>query len=302
MRKCMDWKSVKFDWNRARAFLVTAEEGSLSAASRALGIAQPTLGRQVSALEEELGVALFERVGRGLELTPTGAELAEHVRIMGDAASRVSLMATGKSQTLEGNVCISTFEYLAAHVLPEIIAKLHAAAPGLEIEITASNEISDLKRREADIGIRTGQPSQADLIAKKVKEAPFCLYAAKSYLDRVGRPKTKKDLETLKYIGFDNAQGFADTLKQFYDVTIPPSQFPVLSANQIVHWELVKQGIGVGPMGQKVGDAERSVERVMPDLPPITGPIWLVAHRELRTSRRVRFVFDFLADALQKAL
>ena len=67
MQECMDWTSVNFDWNRARAFLVTAEEGSLSAAARALNMAQPTLGRQVSAIEEELGVTLFERVGRGLE-------------------------------------------------------------------------------------------------------------------------------------------------------------------------------------------------------------------------------------------
>ena len=191
---------------------------------------------------------------------------------------------------------------MAAHVLPAIIAKLHQAAPGIEIEITASNEISDLKRREADIGIRTGQPNQPDLIAKKIKEAPFCLYAASSYLDRVGRPKTTKDLEKLKYIGFDDSQGFADTLKQFYGLDIPPSKFPVLSSNQIVHWELVKQGLGVGPMGMKVGDAEPGVERVLKDLPPIEGPIWLVSHRELRTSRRVRFVFDFLADALQDAL
>ncbi|MDH3432443.1 MAG: LysR family transcriptional regulator, partial [Gammaproteobacteria bacterium] len=75
----MDWRSVDFDWNRARAFLVTAEEGSLSAAARALGMTQPTLGRQVTALETELGVALFERGGRGLELTPSGLDLLEHV-------------------------------------------------------------------------------------------------------------------------------------------------------------------------------------------------------------------------------
>ena len=86
MHICMDWRSVRFDWNRARAFLVTAEEGSLSAAARALGMAQPTLGRQVEALQDELGVVLFERTGRGLELTPSGLELLEHVRTMGEAA------------------------------------------------------------------------------------------------------------------------------------------------------------------------------------------------------------------------
>ena len=95
MRFCMDWQSVKFDWNRARAFLVTAEEGSLSAAARALGMTQPTLGRQVTALEQELGVVLFERGGHGLVPTPSGLELVEHVRVMADAANRVSLTASG---------------------------------------------------------------------------------------------------------------------------------------------------------------------------------------------------------------
>ena len=97
MQLRMDWRSVKFDWNRARAFLVTAEEGSLAAAARALRMNQPTLGRQVAALEEELGMVLFNRSGRGLELTPGGLELIEHVRAMGDAANRLSLTASGQA-------------------------------------------------------------------------------------------------------------------------------------------------------------------------------------------------------------
>src|SRR6187397_415258 len=103
----MDWRSSKFDWNRARAFLVTAEEGSLSAAARALRMTQPTLGRQVRALEEELGIALFERVGRGLTLTASGLELLDHVRGMGESANRVALSASGQSQTIEGPICIT---------------------------------------------------------------------------------------------------------------------------------------------------------------------------------------------------
>src|SRR5688500_1881638 len=102
----MEWRSLRFDWNRARAFLATAEEGSLSAAARALGMTQPTLGRQVTALEEELGIALFERVGRGLTLTAGGLDLLDHVRGMGEAASRLSLSAAGQSQTIEGSITI----------------------------------------------------------------------------------------------------------------------------------------------------------------------------------------------------
>jgi DNA-binding transcriptional LysR family regulator len=150
----MDWRSVKFDWNRARAFLVTAEEGSLSAAARALGMAQPTLGRQVDALEQELGVVLFERVGRGFTLTPSGLELLDHVRAMGDAANRVSLTAAGQSQSIEGKICIAASETYAAILLPPIIAKLRQVEPGIHIEIVASTKASDLLRREADIAIR----------------------------------------------------------------------------------------------------------------------------------------------------
>src|SRR5438105_14572604 len=160
MRLCMDWRSVKFDWNRARAFLVTAEEGSLSAAARALGMAQPTLGRQVDALEAELGVVLFERVGRGFTLTPSGLELLEHVRSMGDAANRVSLAAAGQSQTIEGTICIAASEVHAALLLPPIVRKLRMAQPGIHIEIVASSSASDLRRREADIAIRNFAPSE----------------------------------------------------------------------------------------------------------------------------------------------
>ncbi|MEO1276348.1 MAG: LysR family transcriptional regulator, partial [Pseudomonadota bacterium] len=103
----MNWQRVAFDWNQAKAFLATAETGSLSAAARALGLSQPTLSRQVAALEADLGVALFERIGRSLSLTGPGLELVEHVRAMGEAAGRVSLVAAGRSDAIEGRVSIS---------------------------------------------------------------------------------------------------------------------------------------------------------------------------------------------------
>ena len=140
----MDWRSIKFDWNKARAFLVTAEEGSLSAAARALDMAQPTLGRQVTGLEQELGIVLFERVGRGLQLTPGGAELLDHVRVMGDAAGGVSMNALGQSQALEGKICISASETYAAVLLPPIIAKLRILEPGIHRLATSNNSRSSI--------------------------------------------------------------------------------------------------------------------------------------------------------------
>lgn len=156
----MDWRSIKFDWNRARAFLVTAEEGSLAAAARALDMTQPTLGRQVAALEQELGVDLFNRRGRGLELTPNGLKLVDHVRAMGDAANRFSLSATGKSDIIEGSICITSTELLSTFVLPPMIQKLRQSEPGIEVEIISTNDETNLYRREADIAIRSFRPSQ----------------------------------------------------------------------------------------------------------------------------------------------
>jgi len=293
----MDWRSVDFDWNRARAFLVTAEEGSLSAAARALGMTQPTLGRQVTALEAELGVALFERGGRGLELTPSGLELLEHVRAMGDAAGRFSLTASGKSTSIEGSICITATEVGAAFVLPPILRKLRQLEPGIEIELIASNSTSDLKRREADIAVRAFQPTQPDLIARKVKGVNFHLYAASDYLRRIGNPRSPEEFGDAEFIGFDRSNMLVDALGE-RGFPLSLRNFPTITENHLVLWELVKHGLGIGFMSEDVGEVEPLVERVLSSLDPFPVEIWLVAHRELKTSRRVRTVFDFLVSEL----
>lgn len=293
----MDWRTVNFDWNRARAFLVTAEEGSFSAAARALGMAQPTLGRQVDGLEEELGVTLFDRVGRRLVLTPSGVELLDHVRTMGDAASRVSLTTSGRSEALEGSICISASEVTSAYVLPPIIQGLREAHPGIEIELVATNAASDLRRREADIAIRNFRPDHPDLVAKKVKDVAARLYATRGYLERIGRPKEAEDLSRAEFVGFDHGPLLMNGLNAL-GLRLTPKNFPVITPNHLVQWALVKQGAVIGVMTETVGEPEPLVEQALPELDPFVTPVWLTAHRELKSSRRVRTVFEFLAEAL----
>lgn len=292
----MDWRALKFDWNRARAFLVTAEEGSLAAAARALDMTQPTLGRQVAALERELGVDLFTRRGRGLELTPNGTKLVEHVRAMGDAANRFSLSATGKSDAIEGNICITTTELLATFILPPIIRKLRRSEPGIEIEIVSTNDESNLNRREADIAIRSFRPSQPELIVKKLFDARGHLYAATGYLEELGNPKSIAELNNANYIDTEKPGRLLSLLNaQGFDLT--SNNFPVITKSHLVQWELVKQGVAISGTLEQIGDNEPLVERVIvPDLDPFKADVWIVAHKELRTSRRVRTVFDFLVS------
>jgi|TARA_B110000211_G_C14047227_1_gene539566 DNA-binding transcriptional LysR family regulator len=297
MQYRMDWKSVKFDWNRARAFLVTAEEGSLSAAARALGMTQPTLGRQVTALEQELGVVLFNRVGTGLVLTPGGLELLDQVRVMGEAANRMSLSASGQSNNIEGSICISASEVDATFRLPAIIAKLRKMAPGIEVEIVASNAPSDLGRREADIAIRSFRPTQPDLIAKKIKDISAQLYATPEYLKSIGMPTTMAGLNQADFISFDNTGRLQKALNDL-GLNLSKKNFPLISENYIVHWELVKHGLGIGVMPIDIGDAEPLVQPVLKEFALFVFPMWLTAHSELKTSRRVRIVFDLLVSEL----
>lgn len=294
----MSWRGINFDWNRARAFLVTAEEGSFSAAARALDMTQPTLGRQVSSLEAELGVTLFERSSRGLILTPSGHDLLLQARAMAEAAGRFSLTASGHTQTIEGKVSISATEATAAFVLPSVLARLRQHAPGIEVELIATNQSSDLMLREADIAIRAYRPEQSELIVRKLSSIRAHLYGSKDYLRRFQRRKSAADLSGADFLRFELNSLLKDELNKrgfnLYD-----KNFAVTAANHLVQWQLVKAGVGIGFMTEEVGDAEPLVERALPDFPAFEAQTWLVVHRELHTSRRLKLVFDFLAEALQ---
>lgn len=296
----MDWRTLSFDWNHARAFLVTAEEGSFSAAARALGMTQPTLGRQVSALEEDLGVTLFERVGRGLALTQAGRLLLTHMRQMGEAATAAALAAGGQQQQIEGHLAITASEIYASWLLPPIIARLRRDAPGITVEVIASNQIRDLKRREADIAIRNTRPEQADLIGKQIATDRATFFATPDYLRTLGPLRDPQDLSRAAFIGIDAPEGMIRALAP-RGVVLESSNFPLGSDSHVVHWAMGRAGLGlcVGPCG--LGDADTGLTRALADF-EIEYPVWLVAHRELRTNPRIRLAWDILAEAIPELL
>ncbi len=294
----MDWKSIDFDWNRARALLVTAEEGSYSAAARALGSTQPTIGRQVAALEEELGVTLVQRVGRGLELTEAGLDLIEHLRVMADAARSVSLTATGRSRSLEGLVRITASESLCANLLPPILARIRELHPGIHVDLVATGEVRDLRTREADIALRNFRPKDPELTARKIREDPAWLYGTPEYLARIGPIESVEDLSRAELLAFDRSDLMIDHLRGM-GATFTPANFPIATPNHLVQWALCRAGVGLCFMMEQVGDADPAVERIPEVLPALPVQIWLTTHRAVHTSRRLRAVFDLLAEGLQ---
>jgi DNA-binding transcriptional LysR family regulator len=293
----MEWKRSAFDWNQARAFLATAEEGSLSAAARALGLTQPTLSRQVAGLEETLGVTLFERTSRALLLTQAGTQLLEHFRSMGDAANRISIAATGQSEAVTGHVVIACTNGMATFYLPEILKKLQAAAPNLQIEIIASNEVSDLRRREADIAIRHARPQDENLFAKRLRDTTAHLFASSEYIDAVGRPSHPTEIAKLQFVGAEYPE-YMLGLMALRGLNLTVANFNYSTASVTMALELMRKGLGIGILPIDVGAAYPELENPYPDFEPIEIESWLVAHRELKTNPRIRLVFDLLAEHL----
>lgn len=300
MQYRMNWDAVRFDWTQTRAFLAAAEEGTFSAAARALGLTQPTLGRQVAALEAALGVTLFERAGRSLVLTGPGRDILEHARAMGEAAANLSLAAAGQSRAVAGRVSVTASDGVSAYLLPRMLGALRRAAPGITVDVVSSDAVRDLQRREADIAIRHVRPEQPDLIARLVRTSSGGLYAARAYLDAAGRPATPGDLAGHDLIGLANPERLAAELNRRMGLRLTADAFGYCPDSGVAAWEMVKAGLGIGVMMKDIADLTPGIEPVLPDLPPVEVPFWLTVHRELRTSPRIRTVFDHLAGAFAR--
>ncbi|MBE0589187.1 MAG: LysR family transcriptional regulator, partial [Hydrogenophaga sp.] len=202
-----------FNWNLVPAFLAAHEHGSLLAAARALGSSQPTVGRHISELEAQLGTVLFERTGRGLAPTPAGLRLAEAARAMESGALALLSSVGASRSTLEGTVRISASQPVACVLLPPLLAQMRQTLPGIQVERVASNAVSNLLRREADIALRMVRPVQASLVARRIGQVGLSACAHRDYLARRGAPAEPADLLQHDLVGNDQVmdipRGFA---------------------------------------------------------------------------------------------
>jgi len=288
-----------FDWTHLQSFVAVAEHGSLSGAARAAGGSQPTMGRHVGALEAELGVRLFERTAGGLELTPTGTDLLEYARRMAEAADRFSLAAAGRSEAIAGTIRITASDIVAAYILPDILTALRRAEPEIDIELVASDRTENLLQREADIAVRMYRPTQADVFTRKVGELHIGMFAAHAYIERRGVPLSLEDFQGHDIVGYDRSEQIVQGFRAA-GIEVDRGFFSFRCDNQVACWHMVLAGYGIGFNQVRIGEAEPRVMRLQVDAELPKLPIWLAAHSELKTSRRVRRVFDFLVEQLQR--
>ena len=289
------------DWNLLRAFHATATLGSLSAAARRLSLTQPTLSRQILALEADLGVALFDRIGRKLFLTDTGKLLLEQARPMAEAAEAVALSAVGDAQELRGRVSISTTDTYSAYMMPDILARIRREAPQLAVMVLASNDLSDLHRREADIAIRHVAPDRDGLLGQRLPDTQAHFYASTAWVRDNGLPQDATALARAGLIGMEDIDQFAAYMGGI-GVPILASDLRLLSNSAIAVWQMVQKGLGIAAMLREVADRTPGVMRLPLDLPPIVVPVWLVTHRGLVSSPRIRLVQRILSEELGQVL
>ncbi|MGV8988591.1 MAG: LysR family transcriptional regulator [Cypionkella sp.] len=282
------------DWTLYRSFLAVAETGSLSAAARQLHLSQPTLGRHVAELEAALATPLFTRIPKGLVPTEAALALVPAATVMRDAAARLSLTAAGQQEQLSGTVRLTASRVVSHFLLPPMLARLRQAEPGIEIELVPSDSTENLLFREADIALRMYRPTQNDVVIRHLTDLPMAIYGAKDYLDRTGRPQSLQDMQRCAIVGLDRSDLHLRLLTQL-GLPLKREDFPVRCDDQLVYWNLVRAGCGLGGAQTIIGDADPLVERAAPFLHLPALPVWLTAPEALRQNPRIRRVMDHLA-------
>lgn len=293
--------NTSFDWSLVRSFLAVLDHGSLLGAARALGASQPTLGRHVGELERQLGAVLFERTGRGLVPTEAARRVAQSARAMEAGADALARQLSATATEEAGTVRLSASQTVACVLLPPLLARMRLAHPGIQVELVASNAVSNLLRREADIALRMVQPQQGGLVARRVARVTLGAYAHQDYLARRGTPRELPDLLQHDVIAGDRDREIIDAFARAGQ-PVDKQFFALRTDDLIAQWQAVRAGLGVGFIADFMAAQDPRVLPVLPQLRIAPLPIWLTVHREIRGSRPIRAVYDFLARAVPQAL
>jgi DNA-binding transcriptional LysR family regulator len=286
-------------WDFYRSCLAVLRHGSLSAAARSIGVTQPTIGRHIAALEELLGIPLFTRSPAGLSPTQAAVALLPLFETMESAS--LALQRTASNASGQATVRITASEVMGVRVLPPMLAGLREQHPGLDIELSLSNQLEDLLRHDADIAVRMVRPGQQALLARQIGRVEIGLFAHRDYLARHGMPQNFEELRTHTLIGFDRDDG---TIRGagLPDIMRERGLFAFRSDNQLAQIAAVEAGIGIGGIQIPLARANPGLVAVNAGFPPFPLEVWLVMHEDLRESKPVRAAFDYLAGALGRYL
>jgi DNA-binding transcriptional LysR family regulator len=288
-------------WELFRTFLEVIRHQSLSGAARRLGLTQPSVGRQIDALEAALGLDLFTRSPRGLIPTPAAHDLVPHAQAMAAASEALLRAASGEAAGERGTVRITASEIIGCEVLPDILASFRGAHPTIDVELVLSNRTEDLLRRDADIAVRMVRPTQSQLVTRKIGAVGLGLYAHQRYAGANNLPRNIEDLAQHCLIGFDrDDHSFRSVGPQTLPIT--RHMFGFRCDSDLAQLAALRAGVGIGGCQENIARRDAGLIPVLSNALRFELEIWLAMHEDLRTTRRIRLLFDHLADGLARYL
>jgi len=284
------------DWDLLQSLHAVLEAGSFSAAAKIRRLTQPTLGRHIDQLERQLGAPLFLRSPRGLQPTDLAMAFQPHLADMYAAAGAAGRDATGVASGEGGVVRLAASEIVGIEVLPDILSSFHDDHPGIDVELTLSNKLEDLTRRDADVAVRMSRPTQNSLVAKKIGDLELGFYATPGYVARKGQPQNFDELRNHTLIGFD--RNFPELINQLnIGVPITRDLFALRTDNDAAQLAALKAGFGIGVCQHQVG-RRNGLVAILPGLFSFKLEVWICMHETLRGTPRIRLMFDHLAKTL----
>lgn len=287
------------DWTLYRSFLAVLREGSLSAAARAIGATQPTLGRHIEQLEQALGCPLFTRSPGGLTPTPMAHTLRPHAESMETAADALMRQASGEASAVRGTIRIAASVMMGGAVLPSMLARFQGEYPEVALELSLSNSTDDLLRREADIAVRMIRPTQEALLARYIGAITIGMYAHRNYVERHGLPADLAETANHILIGFDKDDSMARGLS-LEGAPITRDLFRYRVDNDLAQWLALRAGAGICGMHDRLAAREPDLVAVLPDKIRFRWDVWLVMHEDQRDNRRIKLLYDFLAEEMKR--
>ena len=281
------------DWDDYRYFLAVAESGSLSAAARLLGVAQPTVGRRIAQLEERIQARLFDRLNQGYQLTATGRRAVEAAARMQRDAFNIERLVEGADTALAGRVGIATAEGLGTFWVSPRLAALQRAYPAIEVELLTGVSAHDLLQREADIALRIGNPRSDQLIGRRIGQVHCGLYASIAYLSAHGKPETPGDLADHHII--ESVRETADLRQARRLRSLAKDAKVALRCNSIiVQLAALRNGVGIMALPHYMAREDNRLIQLLPESFDVPIDLWLLSHRDLRRTARIRAVLDFI--------
>jgi len=288
------------DWDDLKYFLAVSRGGSTLAAGRTLGVSQTTVARRLAALEERLGLVLFDRRQAGYAPTPGGEALVARAEAVEAAAASFADAAGAQSRDISGTVCLTATEFYAVTLLPPILKDLHDAHPGVRIRLDTSDFPRDLGAGEADVALRGGHvPSDSALVGRRIAADPWTLYCSRDYAAANARPRSAAELRHHPIVG-----GGGDKVWPAYRAWL--RRHGLEEAVSIHHSSAsgliaaVRAGAGLAVLPSFVADRDPDLVRCLPPSRGDDSELWLLTHERLRRTPRVRAVMDFLGERLTR--